>query len=243
MYILKKIRRNLLYLLKLISGKYSHLYTNINLKTEYFGNEYGGFYLSPFLIRENPIIMSFGIGEDISFDRAISDRFNCKVHCFDPTPKSIGWFRKQSPETVKNLKFYEYGLSKKSGKTKFFLPKNKNYISGSNILFNSLDENDYVNVNLKNITDICVDLKIKKIDVLKMDIEGSEYEVIESLISSNIFIGQILVEFHDRFFNKKIPKSYISTKLLKENGYFISQNSKTFEEISFVHSSLLKEKN
>ena len=38
-----------------------------------------------------------------------------------------------------------------------------------------------------------------RIDILKMDIEGAEYEVIEDIISSTVPIQQVLIEFHHRF--------------------------------------------
>ena len=49
--------------------------------------------------------------------------------------------------------------------------------------------------------------KHKKIAFLKMDIEGSEYDVLENIVKSNLFIGQILIEFHDRFL-KMVKKEH-----------------------------------
>jgi len=37
-----------------------------------------------------------------------------------------------------------------------------------------------------------------RIDVLKMDIEGAEYEVLEDVVRDRIPVNQILVEFHHR---------------------------------------------
>ena len=35
------------------------------------------------------IVYSFGVGEDVTFDLALIDRYGMTVHAFDPTPKSI----------------------------------------------------------------------------------------------------------------------------------------------------------
>ncbi len=43
------------------------------------------------------------------------------------------------------------------------------------------------------------------IDLLKIDIEGFEYEVLESCLAERIPIRQICVEFHDSF--PEIPKA------------------------------------
>jgi hypothetical protein len=37
-----------------------------------------------------------------------------------------------------------------------------------------------------------------RIDILKMDIEGAEYSVLEDIAREKIPVGQILVEFHHR---------------------------------------------
>jgi FkbM family methyltransferase len=238
MKFLKVIKLNLSYFLKIISGKYRHLYTNITLNVEWFGTHYGGFYLFPEVLKKKPVILSFGIGQDLSFDRAVSDRFACQVICFDPTPKSINWIKNQNQDLVKGLVFFQYGISEKTQHTKFFLPNNEDYVSGSVILRNDLNSQDYIDVELKSIVDICLELNIKHIDVLKMDIEGAEYNVLKNLIATNIFVGQILVEFHDRMFSDGFLKSRETVKIMKDHGYKISAHSKSFEEVSFIHSSL-----
>ena len=40
----------------------------------------------------------------------------------------------------------------------------------------------------------------EKIDILKMDIEGAEFEVIHDIICDGIEFGQLCIEVHDRFF-------------------------------------------
>ena len=81
--------------------------------------------------------------------------------------------------------------------------------------------------------------KFKHIDVLKMDIEGSEYDVIEDILNSNISITQILVEFHDRLFENGYQKSIKVINALKLKGYEIFAVSESFEEVSFINKNIL----
>lgn len=51
--------------------------------------------------------------------------------------------------------------------------------------------------------------------VIKLDIEGSEYQVLPKLIQNNIRISDIYIEFHDRFFENRsyyidLNKRYVS---------------------------------
>ena len=37
------------------------------------------------------IVYSFGLGEDIQFEKDVSERHGCVVYAFDPTPKSLNY--------------------------------------------------------------------------------------------------------------------------------------------------------
>ena len=87
---------------------------------------------------------------------------------------------------------------------------------------------------LKSFSDILADLGHQQIDVLKMDIEGSEYAIIEDILTSGIPITQILVETHERFFEDGKTKGERFFKLLHRHGYRIFAISDTYQEISLV---------
>jgi len=72
------------------------------------------------------------------------------------------------------------------------------------------------------------------IDILKMDIEGAEYDVIEDIRLSNIRPKQLLVEFHHRFPNIGISKSKQAISNLRKMGYQLFSISTSGEEFSFI---------
>jgi len=210
-----------------------HLKRAFSFKAEWYGSSYGGFYVLPSLLNKNSIVYSLGIGKDISFDLKIIKKFNCEVHGFDPTPKSINWIKEQ--KLPKEFNFHDYGISTKTGLIEFYLPANPKHTSGSLLSIGTVKKENKLIVNMKSLEQIAYELGHKHIDVLKMDIEGAEYEVIESLLNSSITIDQLLIEFHDRLFDDSEPKSKISVEILKKNGYEIFASSASYEEISFVH--------
>jgi len=87
---------------------------------------------------------------------------------------------------------------------------------------------------MRNLEAICKELKHDRIDVLKMDIEGSEYDIIPSLLESEIQIKQILIEFHHRFFNDGFERTKSILALFKQNNYKVFAISDSFQEISFI---------
>ena len=232
-YILRKIKR---FVLK-ATGKVHHLRKGIKCKHVWYGNNYGGFYVNPDLLNENSVIYSFGIGEDLSFDKAVIKKHHCHVLGFDPTPKSIQWLKKQQlPEA---FHFYDFGIGSESGNVDFYLPKNPEHVSGSLVVQNNIDVKEKVTVKMKSLKDIMSELGHSHIDVLKMDIEGAEYEVIENIIAENISVSQILIEFHERFFENGKRKTEQVTGKLKDKGYQIFAVSDTFEEVSFIKTTIL----
>ena len=72
------------------------------------------------------------------------------------------------------------------------------------------------------------------IDVLKMDIEGAEYGVIADLLSCNIRVDQLLVEFHHRWAEIGVNKTKQAVRELNERGYRIFNVSHNGEEYSFL---------
>ena len=80
------------------------------------------------------------------------------------------------------------------------LPLNEEHVSASMVSANHLG-NTAIEVSLETIATIRKRLQHDRIDVLKMDIEGAEYEVVDDLIASGELerVGQLLIEFHHRF--------------------------------------------
>lgn len=226
---MKKIIKKVL---KRVLGRYAHIKKDVVCDKKWFGTEYGGFYVNPDLINESSIIYSFGIGEDVSFDRGLIDEYHCMVFGFDPTPKSINWCEQQIlPEKFNLLK---YGLANTTGRMTFNLPKNKNHVSGSVICHNNVSSMERIDVDMKCFKDIVMELGHDKIDIVKMDIEGSEYDVLESIIMSGVDINQIVVEFHERFFKNGREKTIKALEFLKKNNFLLFAVSDSYEELSFV---------
>ncbi len=197
------------------------------------GTEYGSFTICPEKLNKDSFIYSFGIGEDISFDIGLIELFGCWVYAFGPTPKSIGWLKKQTlPE---EFQWFEYGLANCDGNLQFDEPSNPNWVSYTA----TRKDTDRLKIWLpvRKLSTIMNTFGHTHIDILKMDIEGCEYDVIEDILRSDINIGQILVEFHHRFSEYGKQATYRIIKLLIERGYLLFSISDNGEETSFISQS------
>ncbi|OQX97556.1 MAG: hypothetical protein B6I20_12395 [Bacteroidetes bacterium 4572_117] len=219
---------------KVVRGKDKFLKVDFECKSITLGNPHADWTIVPDFLNENSVVYSFGIGYDVSFDLEIINHFDLTIYAFDPTPKSVEWVKKQN--LPKQFVLKEYGLADFDGKAKFHPPENPDYVSAT-MLERSYTKNEAYKVEVKTLKTIMVDLGHKEIDLLKMDIEGAEYKVVDSFIKSGIKPNQLLIEFHHRFKNVGVQQTINTVNKLREYGYSIFHISKTGEEISFMLSS------
>lgn len=96
---------------------------------------------------------------------------------------------------------------------------------------------EVVLVQVRKIESIMADLGHNTLDLLKIDIEGSEYPVLSSLLSTPLRPGLLLVEFHHRFKSIGALPTKETVKALREAGYKLYFISKSGEELCFIHQA------
>ena len=73
-----------------------------------------------------------------------------------------------------------------------------------------------------------------RVDLLKIDIEGFEYEVIEQMIAAGTLPKCLLVEFHHLMFGIGVEPTLRSVELLAKAGYRIFWVSNGGHEYGFL---------
>ena len=121
----------------------------------------------------------------------------------------------------------------------FFLPKNDRHVSGSTQTIKTISQEKKIKVHLKKISDIMNIYEHKKIDLLKIDIEGAEYSVLKNILQENLVINQMVVEFHPHFIKNGKRKTKLILKDLKSHGFKCFGVSKSFLEFSFIKTKVL----
>ena len=212
----------------------------IRRKTVRMGNSYGGFEVVPEVIEGRGIVVySFGIGEDLSFSKSILDRFDAEIFAYDPTPKSIEYVHNSEILNNDRFHFYPFGLSDKLERVMFFLPQNDEWVSGSSVITKDKKEKG-IEVEMRDLYSLMVKNGHDHIDLLKMDIEGSEFKVVDSLerlVSQGGVIPdikQICIEVHDRYFDEGYEMLTGFITKLRTMGYELVNVSDTYEELTFI---------
>lgn len=194
-----------------------------------YGGDHGWVVDESLLNRES-VIYSVGVGSNIDFDIELINSFGATVHAFDPTPRSIEWVKNQ--QLPKHFIFHPFGLSAENGHMDFFPPS-----KASSTHFSPIDRygdtNNVVRAPVKDIDTIASELNHKEVDLLKMDIEGAEYEVIEALPKNRVAINQILIEFHHMYKGIPISKTVDAISTLSNLGFELFNISQRTYEFSF----------
>ncbi len=129
-----------------------------------------------------------------------------KIYGIEPDPRNIEFLKRNiNLNKIDNIFEFEQGaISNKSGKSEFILSSKTNLSA----LSNGENENSFDSVNVQKY-DFGEYLKNKKrIDLVRMDIEGHEIEVFDSLINfykefQNKLPRKIIFETHFNVYKKK----------------------------------------
>jgi FkbM family methyltransferase len=201
-------------------------------RTLLLGNLDADWCICPDGLGPRSVLYSFGVGEEISFDLAMIERFGLTVHAFDPTPRSVEWLQRQ--RLPGRFLFHPYGLAKVNGELKLYTPENPRHVSYSVVPEPGWTSNP-IAMPVHRLDTVAEMLGHRKLDILKMDIEGAEYEVIEDLARSKVEVSQLLVEFH-HIHKKRVTKQATAKAIrqLNELGYRVFYISVSGAEYSFI---------
>jgi FkbM family methyltransferase len=128
----------------------------------------------------------------------ISERSRSRVYAFEPNPAPQPRLRRRLAG-YPNVTVLEYGLGARDETVELSLQG-----PGSSI-FNDSPRFESTSIAIRDAALTFEDLRLDDIHLLKLNIEGSEYDVLERLIASHWMprIGVLLVQFHEW-----IPKAH-----------------------------------
>ncbi len=174
-------------------------------------------------LNKDSVVLDVGgyIGD---FSEQIYEKFGCKVYLFEPSPSFYSKCLERFKDN-KNILCFNYGLGNLSGD---FVLSNDNEASSTK---RKVSNNQGEIIKIRKITDIIKEQGINKIDLIKINIEGGEYDLLSFLINENLIsiINNIQVQFHNFIPNAKQKRDDIINLLSKTHKndwsyYFVWEN-------------------
>jgi FkbM family methyltransferase len=189
--------------------------------------------MTPEGIDDRSIVYDCGVGEDMSFARSLVTKYGLRVWAFDPTPKSIAWYKRQLPTA--GITFLPWGIAGFDGATPFVLPDDPTHVSGTIVGVERPDATT-IQVEVRRLVTIMADLGHARVSLLKLDIEGAEYAVLADLLRSGVQVDQVLVEFHGPGRSSDWRPAQAAIEQLNRHGYqlFAARHG---TELSFVRTT------
>lgn len=234
---LRKVGRTIKRIGRLVTGRDVIYKYDAHPPKVFVGTDYGGWTIVAEGLRHESIVYSFGIGDDISFDLSMIGRFGLQVHGFDPTPHVAEWISGQS--VPDEFHFHPYGLGLRDGNVSFFTPVagKGNYSTRGDHSFVSGTK---VSLDVKTLDTIVASLRTPSIAILKIDIEGAEYDILPAIVESSVPIEQVLIEFHHRAGVESLDSTVRAVDSLRSAGFRLFHVSETSSEFSFAHAKYLE---
>jgi len=204
------------------------------------GARSGMWTVDPRPLGADSVVYSVGIGDNIAWDLVLIERFGCTVHAFDPTPRSVAWLRSQRlpPRFV----HHALAVADRDGPLAFAPPRKPHDVNFRPRAHHATAADDAVAADrgplftapAERLLTIAQRLGHQRIDVLKLDIEGGEYAVLDDLLRSGPAVRQLLVEFHHDQPDLPFERTERAVGALRAAGYRILDISARGLEFTFA---------
>lgn len=143
------------------------------------------------LLSQQSVCYCAGVGEDISFELELSKIIHPQIFLFDPTPRAIRYIK--GIPLSRKIHFSPWGLWATNSKQKFYQPQSQAYVSHS--IVNLHGTHEYFIAECKSLDWIMKQNRHPELSLLKLDIEGAEYAVLEKLLRTKNRPKILAVEF------------------------------------------------
>lgn len=137
------------------------------------------------------VVYSGGVGADVSTELELVRYFDCDVFLFDPSPTGRATMERGENQHPR-VHYAALGLARTTGTVRFDAPASvaegsfrRPIGSAGALVFPCVSLVDHAREHGHSV-----------IDLLKLDIEGFEYEVLADLLASEIVVSQLCVELH-----------------------------------------------
>ena len=170
-----------------------------------------------------PLVYSLGLSENLSFDLGMIQQHGAKVHGFDPTIESQRFVAKS--HLPADFHYHPLAVAGHDGQLDLYERMGKGGRKKGAC---------FLKTSCKKISSLVQELGHSRLDILKIDVEGSEYPILEDVCLKGIPVSQIAVEFHHRFEEIGLSATIRSHQMLLKHGYQLAHISDWAEEFLYI---------
>jgi FkbM family methyltransferase len=154
-----------------------------------------------------------GLGQDASFDLGLIERYGCRVQAFDPVPEARRYAATIS-ERAAGWRFWPVGLWSADGRMRFYEHSQPGFVSRSATNMHATDT--YLEAEVRALDSLMAELGHTHVDLLKLSVEGAEYEILDAVLTKRIPVGVLCVEYSQP---AALAPVLGQVQMLREAGY------------------------
>jgi FkbM family methyltransferase len=158
-----------------------------------FGTAYGGWSMPPGLIEPGWLCYSVGAGDDVSFDLTLIERYGVRVRAFDAVESYVASAARQAGGDPR-LSAHHAAIALADGPIRMQTTHDSRSKSVSSA--NLYDSSDFVELPGRTLQSLMNEFGDRQIDLLKLDVEGAEYDLLEKLDLRALGVKIFAVQLH-----------------------------------------------
>lgn len=204
---------------------------NVNFKLPHFFKPYscdelirlgknndGGYLVEKNSVLKSNILLSYGIDHDWSFEEDFKNFNNCVIHTYDGSVGPKFFMKKLKMRIIGTLKFPTKDYFEVS---KYWLKLPFRFYKFFNIIKNQKGPNHYETFVGRGVNKVNLKYTLNKLPLnnknifLKIDIEDSEYELLDEILEHSNLLTGLVIEFHSVQENFEIIQNFIKSFNLK----------------------------
>lgn len=161
-----------------------------------------------FALGDDPVVFDVG-GYEGDWAAEMLCRFGARVEVFEPVPKFIGHLRRRF-EFTDRVAIHAFGLGGRNARLPIAVGGER-----SSFVHDVRQRGELVEAEIRDVVEYLDDQDIERIDVLKLNIEGAEFELLERVLDGNraMSFDHVLVQFHDELPDAPQRAAAISDRL------------------------------
>lgn len=136
---------------------------------------------------QNSVVFDVGAYEG-AWSKKIWQKYHCKIYAFEPVSKFYEKAKKNLADT--SVTVFNFAIGVKDSQAQINLKED-----GSSFI---TEGKSCETVEIRALCDLLSTLNLKKVDLIKLNVEGYEYLIMESIISNNLVscFDHYQIQFH-----------------------------------------------
>ena len=181
---------------KLWLNKENIIYS-LNIYSEIFREKHHG-KMNGFPSKKDSVIVDLGANEGFYVLKAKEIAPNSKIIAVEPNPTAFRVLKKNVKiNRLKNVITLNKAVTSKNGKIKFEIVKGRSEVGSVKVYEKYRKNLKKIKIDSITLENLCRRYKIDKIDFLKIDVEGSEVDILKSSKRVLPRVKKAIIEYHN----------------------------------------------